>query len=76
MIEHLPQKVRRPNIKDMGAILTKENRPHFFLRMMELNIHDFRALHLRENNKIERYQSSQRSYRRPLVTPEEEEEPR
>lgn len=75
MIEHLHPKVRRPNIKDMGAILFCENRPHF-LRMMKLNIHDFRALHLRENNKIERYQSSQRSYRRPLVTPEEEEEPR
>lgn len=44
--------------------------------MMKLNIHDFRARHLRESNKIERYQSSQRSYRRPLVTPEEEEEPR
>ena len=42
--------------------------------MMKLNIHAFRAQRLRENNKIERYQSSQRSYRRPLVTPEEEDE--
>lgn len=44
--------------------------------MMKLNIHDFRARHLRKNNKIERNQSSERSYRRPLVTPEEDDEPR
>jgi len=42
--------------------------------MMKLNIHDFHAQHLRENKNIERNQSSQRSYRRPLVTPEEEDE--
>lgn len=56
MIEHLHPKVRRPNIKDMGAILTKENRPRFFTDD-EAYIHDFRARHLRKNNKIERYQS-------------------
>ena len=43
---------------------------------MKLNIHAFRAQRLRENKNIERNQSSQRSYRRLLVTPEEEEEPR
>ena len=41
---------------------------------MKLNIHDFHAQPLRENKNIERNQSSQRSYRRPLVTPEEEDE--
>lgn len=75
MIEHLHPKVHRPNIKDTGAILFCENHPRF-LRMMKLNIHGFRAQRLRENKNIERNQSSQRSYRRPLVTPEEEEEPR